>query len=191
MRQHIDYLIELREDVGIEYDDTVEVLKTTATIYVAKIAGTKGEIIVKIGGDSYTPTGDGYTGNYPIYSGTNFAIWEKGEKGVEPAEPIEPAPEGRTLKFTRPDNWGNTMYAHLWSESKDYTTWPGNQMTWIGQNEYGNHQFKIIVPEGVTHVIFTDNGGHQTVNIEISPTAIGYYTNGGMDGAGNFTVESW
>ena len=191
MRQHIDYLIGLRQRLEIEYDDTVEVLKTTATIYVAKIAGTKGEIIVKIGGDSYTPTGDGYTGNYPIYSGTNFAIWEKGEKGVEPAEPIEPAPEGRTLKFTRPDNWGNTMYAHLWSESKDYTTWPGNQMTWIGQNEFGNHQFEIIIPEGATHVIFTDNGGHQTVNIIISPTAIGYYTNGGMDGAGNFTVESW
>ena len=193
MREHIDYLIQLRKEVGIEYDNknALEVLvKNDKYKYVAKIAGTKGEIVVKIGGDSYTPTGDGYTGNYPIYNGTNFAIWQKGEKGVEPAEPIEPAPEGRTLKFTRPDNWGDTMYAHLWSESKEYTTWPGNQMTWIGQNEFGKHQFEITIPEGATHVIFTDRG-HQTVNIEISPTAIGYYTNDGMDESGHFTVESW
>lgn len=86
MKEHIDYLIQLRQDLGIEYDDTVEVLKSSETNYVAKIAGTNGEIIIKIGGDAYTPTGTGYTGNYPIYSGTNFAIWQKGNAGVEPVK---------------------------------------------------------------------------------------------------------
>ena len=86
MKEHIDYLIQLRQDLGIEYDDTVEVLASSKTNYVAKIAGTSGEIIVKIGGDAYTPTGTGYTGNYPIYSGTNFAIWQKGNAGVEPVK---------------------------------------------------------------------------------------------------------
>ena len=86
MKEHIDYLIQLRQDLGIEYDDTVTVLASSKTNYVAKIAGTSGEIIVKIGGDAYTPTGTGYTGNYPIYSGTNFAIWQKGNAGVEPVK---------------------------------------------------------------------------------------------------------
>lgn len=86
MKEHIDYLIQLRQDLGIEYDDTVNVLASSKTNYVAKIAGTNGEIIVKIGGDAYTPTGTGYTGNYPIYSGTNFAIWQKGNAGVEPVK---------------------------------------------------------------------------------------------------------
>ena len=86
MKEHIDYLIQLRQDLGIEYDDTVEVLKSSKTNYVAKIAGTNGEIIIKIGGDAYTPTGTGYIGNYPIYSGTNFAIWQKGNAGVEPVK---------------------------------------------------------------------------------------------------------
>ena len=86
MKEHIDYLIQLRQDLGIEYDDTVNVLVSSKTNYVAKIAGTSGEIIVKIGGDAYTPTGTGYTGNYPIYSGTNFAIWQKGNAGVEPVK---------------------------------------------------------------------------------------------------------
>ena len=84
MREHIDYLIQLRQDLGIEYDDTVTVLASSKTNYVAKIAGTKGEIIVKIGGDMWSPTGTGYDGNYPIYSGTNFAIWQKDNQGVVP-----------------------------------------------------------------------------------------------------------
>lgn len=104
MKEHIDYLIQLRQDLGIEYDDTVEVLASSQTNYVAKIIGTKGEIIVKIGGDAYTPTGTGYTGNYPIYSGTNFAIWQKGNAGVEPVKiKIE-------LSATKDVGSGNAVY---------------------------------------------------------------------------------
>ena len=86
MKEHIDYLIDLRKSVGIEYDDSVTVLASTATNYAAKITGTSGEIVVKIGGDSWSPSGTGYAGNYPIYSGTNFAIWQKGNAGVEPVK---------------------------------------------------------------------------------------------------------
>ena len=121
MKEHIDYLIQLRQDLGIEYDDTVNVLASSKTNYVAKIAGTNGEIIVKIGGDAYTPTGTGYTGNYPIYSGTNFAIWQKGNAGVEPVK--------ATYTITIPDDqmwiydasakifawvWGGTHGAGEW-----------------------------------------------------------------------------
>lgn len=76
-REHIDYLINLRKTIGIEYDDKAQILEALPTNYVAKITGTAGEIIVKIGCDFWRPTGDGYAGNYPIYSGTNFAIWQK------------------------------------------------------------------------------------------------------------------
>ncbi len=86
MKEHIDYLIKLRQDLGIEYDDAVSVITSSKTNYVAKIAGTNGEIIIKIGGDAYSPTGTGYAGNYPIYSGTNFAIWQKGNAGVAPVK---------------------------------------------------------------------------------------------------------
>ena len=121
MKEHINYLIQLRQDLGIEYDDTVTVLASSQTNYVAKIVGTKGEIIVKIGGDAYTPTGTGYTENYPIYSGTNFAIWQKGNAGVEPVK--------ATYTITIPDDqmwiydasakifawvWGGTHGAGEW-----------------------------------------------------------------------------
>lgn len=81
-KEHIDYLISLRKSVGIEYDDTVEVLNSTESLYAAKITGTKGEIVVEIGGEVWSPSGTGYDGNYPVYQGGNFKIWQKGEAGI-------------------------------------------------------------------------------------------------------------
>ena len=131
MRQHIDYLIQLRKEVGIEYDNknALEVLVGNDEYkYVAKITGTKGEIIVKIGGDSYTPEGDGYDGNYPIYSGTNFAIWQKGEKGVAPADV--------NLTITASDDWlweyDAVIFAWVWGGEYGDGTWvkaTGSSMT--------------------------------------------------------------
>lgn len=71
LRQHIDKLIEIRQDMGIGYDSGIEVLCASTYLYVAKITGTNGSVIVKIGGENYTPT-SGYSS---IYSGTNFGIW--------------------------------------------------------------------------------------------------------------------
>ena len=79
-RQHIDYLIELRNRIGIEYDDSVKTTGTSSSCYVGEITGNNGTILVKIGNVT-APTGEGYAGNDPIYSGTNFAIWEKGTSG--------------------------------------------------------------------------------------------------------------
>ena len=76
-KEHIKYLIQLRQNLRIEYDSKIIVIESTETNYAANITGSKGEIIVKIGGELWSPTYDGYAGNYPIYSGTNFAIWQK------------------------------------------------------------------------------------------------------------------
>ena len=76
-KEHIKYLIQLRQNLKIEYNSKITVIESTKTNYAANITGSKGEIIVKIGGDLWSPNYNGYTGNYPIYSGTNFAIWQK------------------------------------------------------------------------------------------------------------------
>lgn len=80
LREHIDYLIQLRKETGIEYDSARTTLKAESSVYAAEITGTNGSLIVSIGG-SYTPDGDGYAGNNPIYGGTNFKIWKKGVNG--------------------------------------------------------------------------------------------------------------
>ena len=80
LREHIDYLIQLRKETGIEYDSVRTTLKADSSVYVAEITGTNGSLLVSIGG-SYTPSTDGYAGNNPIYGGTNFKIWKKGVNG--------------------------------------------------------------------------------------------------------------
>ena len=80
LREHIDYLIQLRKEIGIEYDSVRITLKADSSVYAAEITGTNGSLIVSIGG-SYTPSADGYAGNNPIYGGTNFKIWKKGVNG--------------------------------------------------------------------------------------------------------------
>ena len=176
MKEHIDYLIQLRHDLGIEYDDTVEVLAKTETNYVAKIAGTKGEIIVKIGGDTYTPTGDGYTGNYPIYSGTNFTIWQKGEKGVEPTY--------------------QTIYLNPWEWAGDYAWFAvyayGNGETWYKMTDSdADGIYECEIDSKYPNVIFTRNNPevtelgwdakwNQTINLTIP-----------NDGKNCFIINSW
>ena len=81
LREHIDYLIQLRKEIGIEYDSVRTTLKADSSVYAAEITGTNGSLIVSIGG-SYTPTGTGYEENKPIYGGTNFRIWQKGVNGT-------------------------------------------------------------------------------------------------------------
>lgn len=120
-KEHIDYLISLRKSVGIEYDDTVEVLKSTETLYAAKITGTSGEIVVAIGGEVWSPTGAGYDGNHPVYQGGNFKIWQKGEAGIEPAKVAV------TVNIVPTDTWiwndEAVIFAWVWGGSYGSGQW--------------------------------------------------------------------
>ena len=126
-RQHIDYLIDLRQRIGIEYDDVVDVVGKSSNYYAGKITGLNGEIVVVIG-NGYTPSGEGYAGNNPIYAGTNFAIWEKGVNGsgstggggTEPGETV-------TLSVNILDNFtwndGVKIFAWVWGGSYGGGQW--------------------------------------------------------------------
>ena len=118
-KQHIDTLIELRKSVGIKNTNAITVLASTPTNYVAKITGDKSEIIVKIGGDNWKPEDEGYKNRTPVYSGTNFSIWEKGKGEV--VLPPEPG-ENRQLTFTAKQNgnpadwiWSSNAVIYLWA----------------------------------------------------------------------------
>ena len=79
LRQHIDYLIGLRKELGIEYDSERETKKADSSGYAAEITGTNGSLIVLIG-TGYTPSDFEYE---EVYSGTNFKIWKKDGSGVQ------------------------------------------------------------------------------------------------------------
>lgn len=129
-KQHIDYLIDLRKSVGIEYDDTVEVLNSTSTLYAAKIKGTSGEIVVAIGGEVWSPTGEGYAGNHPVYQGGNFKIWQKGEAGIAPT----------------------TVDVTVNAASSDSWIWSGDVLifAWVWGGSYGGGQWVETTGSGTT-----------------------------------------
>lgn len=126
-RQHIDYLIDLRQRIGIEYDDVVDVVGKSSNYYAGKITGLNGEIVVVIG-NGYIPSGKGYEGNNPIYAGTNFAIWEKGVNGTDSiggggTEPGETA----SITVTCANDWtwndGVKIFAWVWGGSYGGGQW--------------------------------------------------------------------
>ena len=183
-RQHIDYLIGLRQRIGIEYDDEVEVLNSTQTIYVAKITGNSGEIIVKIGGDSYTPSGVGYAGNNPIYAGTNFAIWEKGVDGsdsiggggTEPGETVTlsvncDVGNGNAIfftgSFTGANEW-KTALRGTWNEGNVWTcTVPAGDFVWKclkGSYDLG----ESVTIEG-SELVWEEGANHPSTATEVTP----------------------
>ena len=145
-RQHIDYLIDLRQRIGIEYDDVVDVVGKSSNYYAGKITGLNGEIVVVIG-NGYTPSGEGYAGNNPIYAGTNFAIWEKGVNGsgstggggTEPGETVTlsvnyDVGNGNAIfftgSFTGANEW-KTALRGTWNEGNVWTcTVPAGDFKW-------------------------------------------------------------
>ena len=71
----IKKLIAIRKSVGITNQSTVTVLSTSKSMYVAKVKGANGELVIKIGRGSYTPSG--YTSADRVaYSGA-YTIWTK------------------------------------------------------------------------------------------------------------------
>jgi alpha-amylase len=109
LQQHINKLISIRQEAGVCYDSAISVLAATTTLYVAQITGETKTLIVKIGGDSYTPSGD-YTN---VYSGTNFAVWEgSGSSG-----------SSVTLSATYDAGYGNALYfTGSFTEGNSWTT---------------------------------------------------------------------
>lgn len=117
-----------------------------------------------------------------------FTITNSGNANLEVTfTPSEGVSIPNYITFTDALNWGN-IHMYYWDNGPE---WPGVAMTEIGENEYGQKQYRAVVPDGVTGIIFNGNG-KQTVNIT-SYTACteGYYATDSQDGMGHYEVGSW
>lgn len=182
-RQHIDYLIDLRQRIGIEYDDVVDVVGKSSNYYAGKITGLNGEIVVVIG-NGYTPSGEGYEGNNPIYAGTNFAIWEKGVNGTdsiggggtEPGETVTLSVncnvgDGNAIfftgSFTGANEW-KTALRGTWNEGNVWTcTVPAGSFEWkCLKGSYGLGESVTI--EG-SELVWESGDNHLSTVTEVNP----------------------
>ncbi len=131
LQEHINNLISIRQEAGVCYDSAISVLVATTTLYVAQITGENETLIVKIGGDSYTPSGD-YTN---VYSGTNFAVWE-GSGGTTESDVA--------LSATYDAGYNNALFfTGTFSEGNSWTT--AVRGTWTTGNIW---TATVTVPSG-------------------------------------------
>lgn len=108
----------------------------------------------------------------------------------EPAEVIEPAmAEGEQAVFFEHDSW-NPATAWVWTTSKNYTggNWPGQSMTYLGNNVYKwTYTGTDKIPAGAK-VIFSNAGNNQSSKEGFEFVNGGYYTSTGyvktIEGAG-------
>ena len=75
LRNLIDALIELRKELGIEYDSSKEILSSSTGCYAARVDGQNGSFIVSIGSSTYSGVSSDYE---EVASGTNYKVWKCG-----------------------------------------------------------------------------------------------------------------
>ena len=93
----------------------------------------------------------------------------------------------KTVTFSNNKGWSN-VYIHYWGGSSS-TTWPGAQMTNIGVNDYGETQFTFDIPADTTGIVFHNNNGTQTVDINYDSSVTGYYLT--TQSNGKWEVATW
>ena len=123
----------------------------------------------------------------PNYSGGGGNV---GGERVEPETPIEPSmAEGEQAVFFEHDSW-SPVTAWIWSSSKNFTggSWPGENLTYLGNNVYKwTYTGSEKIPESAK-VIFSNNGSNQVTKDGFDFVNGGYYNSNGyvrtIEGAG-------
>lgn len=74
-KSELKKIIEIRNAVGVHNNSHVTVLKSSYNCYMAEVTGTKGKLVVKVGGAMESPSG--YTNDDIKASGNDYCIWVK------------------------------------------------------------------------------------------------------------------
>ena len=114
---------------------------------------------------------------------------------VEPETPIQPAmEEGEQAVFFEHDSW-NPVNAWIWTGSTNYTggTWPGQALTYLGNNVYKWTYTGSGKISSDAKVIFSNAGNDQVTKDGFPFVNGGYYTAAGylktIEGAGEIPDE--
>ena len=199
LRQHIDYLINLRNEIGIEYDSDRTTLKKDSSGYAAKVQGTNGSLVILIG-SGYTPDS-----SYElVYSGKCFKIWTDKSVSNKCKAPvisitdgeatITCGTDGATIKYGFSSSTINKTYSGKVTMSEGQTIYAyalkdGFEDSDVVQKTYttsGNETFKAtsnatwITDDGCVIFAWCWGGG----------AGSGAWYAGTSDKSGNFTWEA-
>ena len=105
------------------------------------------------GSDSAKTNNADIAGDGQMYSNGSWVAYDPNGGGND--NPNPPVPSGSTIYVRDSAGWG-TVYCHSWSDSSG-TTWPGTQMT-----NLGNGVYSIDIDSSHTGVVFNNGSGTQT-----------------------------
>ncbi|MEE0857742.1 MAG: starch-binding protein [Ruminococcus sp.] len=115
------------------------------------------------------------------------ATWAYNPDGQTQTDP----PSGsKTVYFTNTQGWSN-IKAHAWDSSQTplLGNWPGTSVTWDSKNSMNQDIYKITVPANATGIVFSNNGGAQTVDL-VPVDNTGYYPQS-QNNQGKWNCGSW
>lgn len=141
--------------------------------------------------DFYGPYQMGAIGTYNLY----FSLDNLWDIGSESERNAYWQMETNKIYFTNGNTWSN-VYIYTWNDSGYYVSWPGEKMTFVETNSYGQDIYEYTLPSGYTNIVFSNgkdgNSLRQTVDIDIAEhdgNNAFYPTSQGSDG--KYGVESW
>ena len=97
-----------------------------------------------------------------------------------------------SIKFTNNKSW-SAVRAYAWNSSDEELTasWPGDEVEFVGKNDYNQDIYRFVIPEGAAGIIFNNNNnGEQTVDITDFAHE-GYYVADDKDGSGHWNATAW
>ncbi len=191
----IKRLIRVRNAVGVNNMSAVEVLETNKDVYMARVTGSKGELVVAIGTPSSTPAG--YTESDIVTRGNGYTVWTKSAVDLSG---LEAPKEAFTVYFDNSDSRWETPHIHYWGGTS--SEYPGVAMT-----HRKTTIWEYTLPAGTTHVLFNDGNGDDTKtdeffaepeNVYSAAGCLGFYEDEGiatyppyMYAMGTLAAGSW
>ena len=191
----IKRLIRVRNAVGVNNMSAVEVLETNKDVYMARVTGSKGELVVAIGTPSSTPAG--YTESDIVTRGNGYTVWTKTAVDLSG---LEAPKEAFTVYFDNSDSRWETPHIHYWGGTS--SEYPGVAMT-----HKKTTIWEYTLPAGTTHVLFNDGNGDDTKtddffaepeNVYSAAGCLGFYEDEGiatyppyMYAMGTLAAGSW
>ncbi|MDE5774462.1 MAG: starch-binding protein, partial [Muribaculaceae bacterium] len=176
-KAEIQKLIEIRNAVGVHNQSGVKVLKLQRDCYMAEVYGSKGTLVVKIGGSMDSPAG--YSNSDIKATGNGYCVWTKASVGGGGTDnPTVPTGESFKVYYDNSNTSWATPYIYYWGGTAP--EWPGVAMT----KENGN-VWSYTVPGGTTGVLFNAGDGDATKTADFVAQANHIYTNAGDNGVYN------
>lgn len=98
--------------------------------------------------------------------------------------------EEYTLYFSNNQNWSSIHY-YVWGDNGYMTSWPGDNMTFVRQNSYGQDIYKCTFSNTYTNIIFNNGSGEQTIDISLNAivSGTGFYLDNKTNG--KWTVQTY